>query len=137
MPSRLAKLFATALVLVLGAVSAADAASLHFTPPVALPDSLPSTDSNNPQRQGGEPSITFDPGGQLAFAASPGAPDNGGNFWRSTDGGKTFQPGISVGGALSGVLVESATVATAFLVAAGVAAGAALVAWMRLSSLRP
>jgi MFS family permease len=44
--------------------------------------------------------------------------------------------GISVGGALSGVLVESTGVSTAFLVAAGVAGAAALVAWMRLASLR-
>ncbi|MEA2470956.1 MAG: hypothetical protein QOE38_1955 [Thermoleophilaceae bacterium] len=74
----------------------AQAAPLHFTPPAALPGSLP-TDS--PQRPGGEPSLTFDPRGQFAYAASPGAPDHGGNFWRSTDGGKTWQPGISVGGA--------------------------------------
>jgi MFS family permease len=45
--------------------------------------------------------------------------------------------GISVGGALSGVLVESAGVSVAFLVAAGVAGAAALVTWMRLPSLRP
>jgi MFS family permease len=45
--------------------------------------------------------------------------------------------GISVGGALSGVLVESAGVSAAFLVAAAVAGAAALVTWMRLPSLRP
>jgi MFS family permease len=44
--------------------------------------------------------------------------------------------GISVGGALSGILIESAGVSTAFLVAAGLAGAAALVAWTRLTSLR-
>jgi predicted MFS family arabinose efflux permease len=45
--------------------------------------------------------------------------------------------GISIGGALSGVLVESASVSVAFVVAAGVAGVAAVTAWMRLPSLRP
>jgi predicted MFS family arabinose efflux permease len=45
--------------------------------------------------------------------------------------------GISVGGALSGVLVESASVSVAFVVAAGVAGAAAITTWMRLPSLRP
>jgi hypothetical protein len=92
---RLAISAAVAAAFALGA-GGAQAAPLHFTAPAHLPGSLP-TDS--PQRPGGEPSLAFDPGGQLVYAASPGAPDHGGNFWRSTDGGKTFQPGISVGGA--------------------------------------
>jgi predicted MFS family arabinose efflux permease len=45
--------------------------------------------------------------------------------------------GISVGGALSGILVESAGVSAAFLVAAGVAAAAAVITWMRVPHLRP
>ena len=94
MISRLASTVVAAL-LTLGAATA-HAAALHFTPPTPLPGSLP-TDS--PQRPGGEPSLVFDPGGQFVYAASPGAPDHGGNFWRSTDGGKSFEPGISVGGA--------------------------------------
>lgn len=44
--------------------------------------------------------------------------------------------GFALGGALSGALVESAGVATAFLVTAGLAAAAAIAAWMRRSSLR-
>jgi MFS family permease len=44
--------------------------------------------------------------------------------------------GFSVGGAVSGALVESASVAAAFLVTAGLAAAATVVAWMRLPSLR-
>jgi MFS family permease len=45
--------------------------------------------------------------------------------------------GISVGGALSGVLVESVSVSVAFLVPAAMAGVAAVVAWIRLPSLRP
>ncbi|HKN93624.1 MAG TPA: hypothetical protein VJU60_04765 [Thermoleophilaceae bacterium] len=94
MSSRIA-LTVVAALFALGAGTAQAAAPLHFTAPTALPGSLP---TDNPQRQGGEPSVAFDPAGQLVYAASPGAPDHGGNFWRSTDGGRTFQPGISVGG---------------------------------------
>jgi hypothetical protein len=84
-----------AAALLASIAGAAQAAPLHFTSPAPLPGSLP---TDNPQRPGGEPSLAFDPGGQFVYAASPGAPDHGGNFWRSTDGGKTWQPGISVGG---------------------------------------
>lgn len=78
------------------------AATVHFTAPVALPGSLPSTDPAHPQRQGGEPSVAFDPDGRLVYVAAPGAPDHGGNFWRSLNGGRAFQPGISVGAAQGG-----------------------------------
>src|SRR5947209_4775846 len=80
----------------------AHAASLQFTAPGPLPGSLPSSDPNNPQRQGGEPSATFDPRGQILYAASPGGPNHGGNFWRSTDSGRTFSAGSSVGSVAGG-----------------------------------
>jgi hypothetical protein len=93
-------LIAAALLATL--VLAASAHAATFSGPAALPNSLPSSDPNHPQRQGGEPSLTFDPGGRLVYAASPGGAQFGGNFWRSTDGGQTWSQGISVGSIAGG-----------------------------------
>jgi hypothetical protein len=75
------------------------ASRFSYSTPRSLPESLPSAKA---QRQGGEPSLIFDQGGKLVYAASPGAPDHGGNFWRSTNGGRTFGPGLSVGSQTGG-----------------------------------
>jgi hypothetical protein len=93
-------LIAAALLATLALAASAHAAT--FSAPAALPNSLPSSDPNHPQRQGGEPSAVFDPGGSLLYAASPGAPGGGGNFWRSTDGGQTWSQGLTVGSLAGG-----------------------------------
>ena len=92
-------LFAAILLVAFALVAAsAQAGTLNFTSPTALPNSLPGTN----QRQGGEPSVLFDPAGKLVYAASPGGSSFGGNFWRSTDGGQTWSQGISVGSVAGG-----------------------------------
>ena len=85
------------LVLAIAAPSA-PARGLSFTRPLKLPNSPPKG-----ELQGGEPSVAFDSGGRYVYVAAPGGGENGGvGFWRSSDGGRTFPRGKSLGSLLGG-----------------------------------
>ena len=75
------------------------AASLSYTRPQWLPGSPPKGEA-----QGGEPSVAFDQGGRFVYVAAPGGPGPGGDFWRSTRGGRpgTFSAPIQVGSSAGG-----------------------------------
>jgi hypothetical protein len=77
----------------------AGAAKLRYTRPQRLPGSPPKGES-----QGGEPSAVFDHGGRFVYVAAPGGPGPGGDFWRSTRGGRpgTFSKPIQVGSSTGG-----------------------------------
>ncbi len=87
----------TGLVLAIAAPTA-PARGVSFTRPLKLPNSPPKG-----ELQGGEPSVAFDPGGRFVYVAAPGGGENGGvGFWRSSDGGRTFPRGKSLGSKLGG-----------------------------------
>jgi hypothetical protein len=75
------------------------AATLKYTRPQRLPGSPPKGEA-----QGGEPSAIFDQGGRFVYVAAPGGPGPGGDFWRSSGGGRpgTFSAPIQVGSSLGG-----------------------------------
>src|SRR5215218_3528050 len=84
------------VVLALGASSAP--ALSAFTKPHKLPNSPPKG-----ELQGGEPSVAFDRDGKHVYVVAPGGGENGGvGFWRSTDGGRKFTKGRSLGSILGG-----------------------------------
>jgi hypothetical protein len=75
------------------------AATLRYTRPQRLPGSPPKGEA-----QGGEPSAVFDQGGRFVYVAAPGGVGPGGDFWRSTRGGRpgTFSKPIQVGSSTGG-----------------------------------
>jgi hypothetical protein len=80
------------------AAPSAWAGGFSFTRPLKLPDSPPKG-----ELQGGEPSVAFDSGGRYVYVVAPGGGANGGvGFWRSSDGGRTFPNGRSLGSKLGG-----------------------------------
>ena len=86
---------AAALLIPAGAL----AAPLSYTHPQRLPGSPP-----NGEAQGGEPSAVFDQGGRFVYVAAPGGTGPGGDFWRSTRGGRpgTFAAPMQVGSSIGG-----------------------------------
>src|SRR3954451_16854145 len=80
------------------AAPSAGARGLSFSNPLKLPNSPPKG-----ELQGGEPSVAFDPAGRYVYVVAPGGGENGGvGFWRSSDGGRTFPHGKSLGSLLGG-----------------------------------
>src|SRR3954454_2516808 len=80
------------------AAPSAGARGLSFSNPLKLPNSPPKG-----ELQGGEPSVAFDPAGRSVYVVAPGGGENGGvGFWRSSDGGRTFPRGKSLGSVLGG-----------------------------------
>src|SRR5436309_8907504 len=93
-------LVATALVGAAACIAAsgAFAGGLSFTHPLKLPNSPPKGNL-----QGGEPSVAFDRDGRHVYVVAPGGGANGGvGFWRSTDGGRKFPRGKSLGSLVGG-----------------------------------
>jgi hypothetical protein len=85
---RVAIAVAAAAVLVPASASAAT-----FSHQVKLPNSTPQGDL-----PGWEPSVAFDPGGHWTYVVAPGGGDVGGiGFWRSPDGGRTWENGNDIG----------------------------------------
>src|SRR3954454_8313565 len=80
------------------AAPVAGARGLSFTNPLKLPNSPPKG-----ELQGGEPSVAFDSGGRYVYVVAPGGGENGGvGFWRSSDAGRNFAKGKSLGSLLGG-----------------------------------
>lgn len=74
------------------------ALGVSFTKPLKLPNTPPKG-----ELQGGEPSVAFDSDGQHVYIVAPGGGENGGvGFWRSTNGGRTFPSGRSLGSLFGG-----------------------------------
>jgi hypothetical protein len=100
---RIRPLLVLALILLacVAPTAVAQAASLGFTTPKALPDSPPTG-----SMQGGEPSVAFDPSGDgHVYFVAPGGSDEGTggiNFWGSDDHGKTIARHFSIGSVFGG-----------------------------------